>query len=204
MQSGFRRKTHFPMKAHSSLRPRGFTLVELLVVLAIIAVLAGSGFAVVTSALAKARKATALEAIGAIETAVNNFHVEYSRMPKEITIDTLVDTGDTPFLNVLLGLEGNIPNPLNPRALRLLKITEGSGKKGLIYNSSRTSAEGLYDPWGGTYQIMLDGDHDQTVTPAPPGGGGRQLNGRRCAVWSNGADGVNGGGTSADDVKSWK
>lgn len=29
------------------------------------------------------------------------------------------------------------------------------------------------------------------------------LNGKKCAIWSNGADGVTSGGKPADDVKSW-
>ena len=140
------------MKARPSRCPRGFTLIELLVVLVIIAVLAGSGFAVITGALAKARRATALEAIGAIESAVNQFHTEYARMPKEMTTDTLINTGDVPFLTVMLGMEGSGPDVLNTRSLRLLKVTEGTGKKGgLVYSSGSATVEGLYDPWGGTY-----------------------------------------------------
>lgn len=194
------------MKTHQSRRTHGFTLVELLVVIAIIAVLAGAGFAAITSAIARAKKAAALSTISAIESGVNNFYTEYASMPRQIAADTQINTGDVPFLNVMLGLEGNGSSVLNTRAVKFLSVREAKTRKqgGLVYNPGGSAVEGLYDPWGGTFEVMLDGDNDESVTPAPVGGGGRKLNGRRCAVWSNGADGVNGGGSAADDVKSWQ
>lgn len=194
------------MKTHQPRPVRGFTLVELLVVIAIIAVLAGAGFTAGISAINRANRATALTTIQAIENGVNHFYTEYGSMPKEISADTKVDTEDTAFLNVMLGREGSGSNVLNTRSLRLLDLPEGKSRKkgGLIYKSGGTTVQGLYDPWGGVYEVMLDGDHDDSVTPDPVGGGGRRLNGRRSAAWSNGADGVNGGGTAADDVKSWQ
>jgi hypothetical protein len=86
-------------------------------------------------------------------------------------------------------------------------VKEGKAKKnGLIYNSAGTTVEGLYDPWGGTYKVMLDADYDEKVAPLPKGGGTRvTLNGRRAAVWSDGADGVvkSANGKTTDDVKTW-
>lgn len=194
------------MKTHYPRRTRGFTLVELLVVIAIIAVLAGAGFAAGIIATGRANRAKALTTITAIESAVNGFYTEYGGMPKDITSDEKIDTDGTGFLNVMLGLEGSGTNVLNTRAIKFLSVQEGRTKKkgGLIYDSTGTTVQGLYDPWGEPFEVMLDGDNDQSVTPAPAGGGGRKLNGRRCAVWSNGADGVNSGGGPTDDVKSWQ
>ncbi len=194
------------MKTHHSRRPHGFTLVELLVVIAIIAVLAGAGFAAGNAAINKAKKTTALSTISAIESGVNNFYTEYGAMPKTITNDEKINTEDTAFLNTMLGLEGSGTGALNPRAIKFLSVKEGKTAKqgGLVYNTGGTTVKGLYDPWGGKFEIMLDGDYDESVTPAPIGGGGRKLNGKRCAAWSNGADGVNGGGKGADDVKLWQ
>jgi prepilin-type N-terminal cleavage/methylation domain-containing protein len=192
-------KTHHP-------RTRGFTLVELLVVIAIIAVLAGVGFSVGIAAKGRANKAKALATITAIESGVDNFYTEYGGMPKDITSDEKIDTEGTGFLNVMLGLEGSGTDVLNTRSIKFLSLQEGRVKKkgGLIYDSMGTTVLGLYDPWGEPFEVMLDGDNDQSVTPAPAGGGGRKLNGRRSAVWSNGPDGINGGGGPTDDVKSWQ
>ncbi len=194
------------MKTQSSRRASGFTLVELLVVIAIIAVLAGAGFAAGTAAIQKAKKVTSLATCVALESAVNNFYTEYGSMPSTATADTKVDTkaNVTDFLNVVLGLE-TASTPLNTRAIKFLSAREGKGNKGgIIYNTAGTTVSGLFDPWGGTYKVMLDCDYDEKVAPTPKGGGSTiTLNGRRAAAWSDGADGVTTTGKTTDDVKTW-
>ena len=195
------------MKTQLSRRESGFTLVELLVVIAIIAVLAGAGFAAGNAAIQKAKKTTALATCVALESAVNNFSTEYGSMPTTLTTDTAVDTklNITDFLNVVLGLE-TASAPLNTRAIKFLSAKEGkANKNGLIYNSSGTTVTGLFDPWGGTYKVMLDCDYDEKVAPRPKGGGTMvTLNGRKAAAWSDGADGaLSGSGAATDDVKTW-
>ena len=200
------------MKTHSSRRKDGFTLVELLVVIAIIAVLAGAGFAAGNAAIQKAKRTTALATCTALESAVNGFYTEYGAMPKDnISTDETVKTDSTggtgiTFLKVLLGLEGTAANALNTRAVKFLSVREGKSKKnGIIYDTTGTNVAGLYDPWGGAYFVMLDGDYDEKVKPSPSAGGTAiTLNGRRSAAWSNGADAIGGtGGKATDDVKTW-
>lgn len=197
------------MKIPSHRRPHGFTLIELLVVIAIIAVLASAGFAAGNAAIQKARKTTALATATAIESAVNNFYTEYGSMPDEGSADKIVETNSATgirMLEVLLGMEGTGNNVLNTRAIKFLSVREGKGNKnGLIYNTNGTSIQGLFDPWGGGFFVMLDLDYDEKLNiPATVQNGGRTLNGRRVAVWSLGADGVKGsGGKKADDVVTW-
>jgi prepilin-type N-terminal cleavage/methylation domain-containing protein len=200
-------KTHpqLVMKIPSSSRRHGFTLIELLVVIAIIAVLASAGFAAGNAAIQKARKTTALATATAIETAVNNFYTEYGSMPKDGTSDTKVETdSDVALLKVLLGMEGTGNSTLNPRTIKFLSVREGKSKKnGLIYNTSGNDVTGLYDPWGGGFKVMLDLDYDEKITVKPKAGQSKVLNGRRVAVWSDGADGVASAGKAADDVLTW-
>ena len=193
------------MKTHPSRRPAGFTLVELLVVIAIIAVLAGAGFAAGNAAIQKAKKTTALATCTAIESAVNNFYVEYGVMPKDsLSSDTKVKSDDTTFLKVLLGIEGGGANVLNGRSIKFLSVKEGKAKKnGLIYDAAGTNVSGLYDPWGGKYSVMLDGDYDEKITVQTAAGISKVIN-KRVAAWSNGADAVSGsGGKANDDVLTW-
>jgi prepilin-type N-terminal cleavage/methylation domain-containing protein len=199
-------KTHHRanMKIPSARRPKGFTLVELLVVIAIIAVLAAAGFAAGNAAIQKARKVTCLASATAIESAVNNFYTEYGSLPKDGDSETPIKTDtDTTFLKVLLGLEGTGADVLNTRSLKLLNVKEGKAKKnGLIYSTNGSNVEGLFDPWGGPYNVVLDLTYDEKIVVAPKGGGGATLNGRRVAVWSDGAD-YKDKNKATDDVKTW-
>jgi prepilin-type N-terminal cleavage/methylation domain-containing protein len=197
------------MKTQAPRRQNGFTLVELLVVIAIIAVLAKVGFSAGVSAIQKAKKTTALATCVALETAVNNFYTEYGSMPKDaIAADTLVavatnTTADLALLNALLGIE-TIATPLNTRAIKFLSVKEGkANKNGLIYNAAGTAVTGLYDPWGGTYFVMLDGNYDEKVLPTGVYGA-PTLNGRRAAAFTKGADKISTtAANAADDVKTW-
>ena len=195
------------MKTQTSRRQNGFTLVELLVVIAIIAVLAGAGFAAGSAAIQKAKKTTALASCTSIESAVNNFYTDYGSMPKDAMMnDTKVDSKDKPFLNALLGLETGT-TIMNTRGVKYLSVREGKAKtgggtNGLVYTGS--TIVGIFDPWGGAFSVMLDGDYDEKITVQTAAGTQKTLNGRRSAAWSNGADAVSGtGGRASDDVITW-
>jgi prepilin-type N-terminal cleavage/methylation domain-containing protein len=190
-----------------SRRNDGFTLVELLVVIAIIAVLAGAGFAAGNAAIQKAKKTTALSTCTSMELAVNNFFSDYGAMPKDnLSSDTKTDTNsDLELLRVLLGKETGT-STLNSKAVKYLSVKEGrANKNGLMYNTSGSDVTGLFDPWGGPYSVMLDGDYDEKISVTPAGSTSKTLNGRRVAVWSNGADAAptGSGGKSGDNVTTW-
>jgi len=201
--------TRYKMKPLSFRRPRGFTLVELLVVIAIIAVLATAGFGAANAAIQRARKTTALAVATALESAVNNFQNDYGTYPITTSGDgtTVVRTDqDVEFLEILLGMN----TTENPRGIRYLNLKEGEGRKnGIIYAGDRSSVQGLFDPWGGAYFVAMNLSMEDKVEVSPTatavgGQSNRTLNGRNVAVWSNGADGVNGGGKPTDDVKTWR
>ena len=185
---------------------RGFTLVELLVVIAIVVVLAGAGFSAGGAAIQKAKKTTCLAAATAIETAVNNFYTEYGSMPIDGTDDTIFVTDEAAGIDLLKTLLGE-DKTLNPRGIKFLSANEGkANKNGLIYNSSGTEVTAMFDPWGGPYNVILDLNYDEKLEDVQPKGAGNKpstLNGRRVAVWSDGADGVSASGKAADDVKTW-
>lgn len=206
------------MKTHPSRSKKGFTLVELLVVIAIIAVLASAGFTAGARAIQKGKQVTCLATATSIENSVNSFFTEYGSMPKTgITTDTVVATADKStdfdidFLNILLGEETST-TAVNSKAIKFLTVREGKGDKdGVIYNTgSNGTVEGLYDPWGGAFFVMLDGDYDEKLEVKPAAASApTYLRNRRVAVWSNGADNLTGStstgkGKVLDDVKTWK
>ncbi len=184
------------MKTHSKSKSlSGFTLVELLVVIAIIAVLAAAGFAGGRAALEKAKKVTAQAAATSVASAIEQFYADNSALPGtgSADVDNLSTLPGGTGVGVLQALIGKDLTQ-NPRGVRYLSLQEAKGtaepRGGATYDGSGNIL-GLYDPWGEAYFIAVDYDYDEQL-PVNPGitGTSTTLNGKRSAVYSKGvADG---------------
>ncbi|MEO5916019.1 MAG: hypothetical protein ABIS50_17420 [Luteolibacter sp.] len=146
------------------------------------------------------RKLQPLATATALEQAANYFYTEYGKLPdvgERMTIDS---PEGVKLLTVLLGLEGQSANKQNACDIKFLSVREGKNhKNGLIHHATGTSVEGLYDPWGNPYTVVLDTDYDEKLHFSV-GSRTVDLQGRRSAAFSPGADGKLG---TADDVKTW-
>jgi prepilin-type N-terminal cleavage/methylation domain-containing protein len=131
-------------------RTRAFTLIELLIVIAIIGILMSLMFPAVNSALNSARRASAQNDVTQIANAITMFQTEYGRLPEP--------TATTVSGQLLTALTGQ-NDTLNPRRIVFLEA------QGARRNRSGTNSSGQFvDPWAGVYQVVMDHDYDNTVS----------------------------------------
>ena len=183
----------------------GFTLVELLVVISIIVVLAALSFGAAQVAIKKGNTLKAKTDATALETAIQQYYQEYSKLPSIAeNSDEIRTEGEAgiELLNILLGKEDDTGTMQNPRKIPFLSVGVGKNRKkgGLIYSNGGAGGqiEGLYDAWGNAFYIKLDTEYEEEILdPLRQGNIVRQ---KVALVYSYGADGKIGGG---DDVQTW-
>lgn len=184
-------------------RSKGFTLVELLVVITIIAVLAALSFAGVNLAIKKARKTEGMVAATSLTQAIENFYGEYNRLPDVGGTSEIKTDGGTgqQLLEILTGAEKSSDDMENPRSIVFFSGKEAKGRKGgLEYQGNSSAPVALWDPFGQPFTVVLNSDYadalefqfaSKRVT----------LRGQQAAVYSAGGDKEQG---TTDDIISWK
>ena len=128
----------------------GFTLIEVLVVIAIIGILMSLLFPAVQSALNAAKKAQAKNDVTQIANAIIAFDTEYGRLPGDDGAPQQL-TGS--LLNALIGKN----DTLNPRKIIFLEVQDFKRGKGGIKGGV------FVDPWENPYYVALDTDYDNQV-----------------------------------------
>jgi len=130
-----------------------FTLIELLIVIAIISVLAGLAFPAMQGALNSGKKAQARNDIAQLAAAVKSFQLEYGRMP--VIGSRTTDWPDAPNKDILTALTSS--NEVNPRGTVFFEPKQAKAGKGGL-------DAGIYkDPWGTAYRFTLDADYDNRI-----------------------------------------
>lgn len=192
------------LRSHSR-ASRGFTLVELLVVISIIVVLAALSFGAAQVAIKKANALKTRTTATAVAAAVDNYYQEYSKLPAiGGATDEVRTEGEAgiELLLVLLGKEDDTGTMQNPRKIPFLNVETGRNKNkgGLVYSNGGAGGqiEGLYDAWGQPFYIKMDTEYeDEILDPLTQGNVVRD---KKVIVYSLGADKRIGGG---DDIKTW-
>lgn len=197
----------------------GFTLVELLTVIAIIAILMGILFPTIGSAIESAKKTQAKNDCLQIVNAVKAYYTEYGKYPDINTSGIITSSSDNKRLMDILRAK-ETSNPLqNPRKIVFLEVTDAKNFGIAAKERAGMAKTGEYlDPWGGTrnfYYLSYDADYDNALanpysanagTPGTPPSGGLSVG---VIAWSVGRDAKGGTGDkngtdSKDDVISWQ
>lgn len=179
---------------------RGFTLIEMLVVIAIIGVLVGLLLPVLATVKEKGRITQAETEVKNIATAITQYQSQYGLYPAskadaDQAVDITYTNSNADAMVILLDVdqpggvnEGHRRNPQKHVFLNAkMPGDDVSPGIGTDFN--------FRDPWGRTYNITLDLNYDNRsdddyfgTLPVP------------VAVWSYGKDGIP---KTKDDVRSW-
>lgn len=167
--------------------PKGFTLVELLVVMAIIAGLAALSSPVVFKYLTKAKIMTAQQACVTLGLAIEQFENDYNFLPYSGSAPNSDETvrTDGGFMNVICGLEDEI----NYKQTKFFSYNDAKGGPGSYTDglSLKGGKAELFDPWGQRYYVVLDYDLDGEIKN--PMKLSDTVNGKLSVVYSKGPDG---------------
>ena len=190
---------------------QGFTLIEMLVVIGIIAILASMAMPVYNTVMRKAYETQARAMMNGLTTAISGYQTEYNHYPNpnsSTTGNTKMDTSqDSGLIVCLMGTNTSTTsgNP-NPRAIQF--YNPPIAKSG--HNGYDSTTGNLYDPWGEPMWVLMDLTgagflaNPYYGSPSYPMETQQNL-GQGCIVWDWGADKIDGtnGGQSTDDLRSW-
>ena len=181
---------------------RGFTLVEMLVVIGMIAALAGISFPVYRSIQKKVDRMQYEMALSSIERAMDNFQTEYNYLPTAGGADQwdgeLLSTPAqmTTFITILAGAEraSGVANPVNFKEIAFLEATPedkgtvGNYTGGFVINADESVS--FYTPWGEQFlQLIIDSDMNEQFR-IPYVKTVEKLSGKTFIVYGWGADDI--------------
>ncbi len=162
-------------------KSKTFTLIEMLTVIAIIAILAALLMPVVTKISGRAKDTKAKAEMQSIITAVKSYEATYGVLP----IPSGWANGNTgSAYSDLMNALTNVPLGSNAREIRFLDVPEDYSTKSYV------------DPWSNKYLIYMDTDYDGQVTGLSKTDGYGTV-----FVYSTGSDGTDG---TDNDVHSWE
>lgn len=184
------------MTIHTTSRNKGFTLIEILVVIAIIASLAGISFPIAKSMMNRSKAKESQLRMQEFEYAINSFNLANNYLP--FSGDSY-PTGDLELSGAALT---DVINLLieDAKSTKHLNMPEAkSGRNGLTYTAS--SPQTIVDSWGEEFYVLIDYDLDSKLVQNASSDADKTINGKTVILISKGSDRNLGGG---DDVYSWK
>ena len=137
--------------------PAAFTLLEMMLVIGIIAILAGMLFPVIIGVRARVREKQAAAETRTILMAIKAYRQEYGKWPAQIqqAQDVTYVTNNYLVIQPLLGSNIIDGRPLNPKNKVFLNLQ---------VNTNNPDYAGNYlDPWGIPYVICMDEDGNNSL-----------------------------------------
>lgn len=129
-----------------------FTLIELLIVIAIIAILAGLGFGAVGGALQSAKKAEVRSMANQIKLALTSYYSEYGIFPTALT------TTDSAFLQAMTGSSA-VPTIPNRRGIRFLEVpSKFTNSSGIVTPKGYDNRTGQIN-----FKVVVDSDYNGKI-----------------------------------------
>jgi prepilin-type N-terminal cleavage/methylation domain-containing protein len=219
-----------PFNAQQRERVRGFTLLELLVVITIIIILIGMLFPAFRGIQDQAKRTQAKNDLSQIVAAISAFYTEYGRYPLPTTATTDTAATYSATNNVVFDIlryditrDPTTVNALNPR--QIVFITPPIAKDQTTPKLGVQTSSGVwFDPWGYAYNVTIDANYNAVTTQTPPytdlsptyTQAGSDLGPKTGAIsWTKGPDNQLGNagdnqykntstGIQSDDVISWQ
>jgi prepilin-type N-terminal cleavage/methylation domain-containing protein len=160
-----------------------FTLIELLTVIAIIAILMGLLFPAISIIKDQARKVQAKNDVTNVVAAVKQYYTEYGKYPPvettpaDATKDAFV--GDTKanatidnnaLFDTLRSIARGVNDAyaMNPRRIVFFEgkaVTDSANPRGGFADKADAKVVGaFYDPWGKEYNVVMDTNYDNIIT----------------------------------------
>jgi prepilin-type N-terminal cleavage/methylation domain-containing protein len=181
-----------------------FTLIELLVVMTLIAILIGIGVPTFTSIMEQARKTQAKNEEQQIVAAVNAYYTDYGKypLPAGAAADTTYGSGGTSngelffTLRAVTGGTMNAADAANPRKIVFIQPPVSKDQNN-PRSGINTTTSVWYDPWGSPYNVMIDGNYDNSLANPYADQPGGQFLYNGVIAWCFGKNGALGGGPAA-------
>jgi prepilin-type N-terminal cleavage/methylation domain-containing protein len=161
-----------------------FTLIELLIVIAIITILISLAFSVIPMALNQAKKTEALTLAQSVHNGFISYLGEYRRWPASQAGSPNIDSPTT--YAMLSGAVASAKADLNTREIVFVEFPNK-----FLDNRNPTLATTFFDPWKNNFEIRIDHDLDGEIADLPDTRnktGTININ-ATAAIWSKGSKG---------------